>query len=186
MEQIVIVDEKGIIKRFSSKKDLLEGEITAVELVVVYLPGEKKVVLFNRGHGASDMHNHWALEAGKVILEDLSESDGDSIGRKLSLCAYKNAAIRELNEELNFPVSPDDLQVIDEFYMVNKRIYFTLLSLALAEAEFKKLSPDQSEVDKIKRFTLEEFKNNPHLGDAIMFRKDKIIQYLQRVLGESV
>lgn len=183
MEQIIVVDENGVIRRFSSKKELSDGEIIAVELVLIYLPKEKKVVLLNRGQGASDMHNHWALKSGKVILNDLSESD--RIGRELSLKAYKNAAVREFHEELDFHVSPDELQAVDNFYMAPKHIYFTLLSLALNEDAVKKLSPDQSEIDQIQLFGLQEFQSNPHLGDAIMFRKPQMVRYLQKVFGET-
>ena len=48
MEQMVVVDENGIVRGFSTKQDLLEDHIIAVELVMMYLPREKRVVLLNR------------------------------------------------------------------------------------------------------------------------------------------
>jgi hypothetical protein len=185
MEEIVIVDGKGYIKRFSTSKSLQPEENIAVELVMVYLPKEKQIVLFNRGSGASDMHDHWALEAGKVIVEDLCSEDGDCVGTKISLNAYRSSATREFNEELRFAIAPHKFEFVDEFHMPGKNLYFTLLSLAIEKEELDKLSPDQSEVDKVRCFTLNEFDNNPDLGDAIMFRKERIIQYLQEKFGGS-
>lgn len=182
MEQVVIVDNHGTVKRFSIDKILAQDENTAVELVAIYLQHRKQIVLFNRAAGASDMHDHWALESGKVNVEDLPDYD-TVIGTKLPLEAYKNAAIRELREELNFEVAPEAFEWIDEFLMESKHIYFNLLALALDEADLSKLSPNQSEVDKIRCFTLDEFASNPHLGDAIQFRKNEIIRYLQRMFG---
>ena len=182
MENIVIVDEKGFIKGFKRKKDLLPDDIVAVELVMVYIRDLCKVVLFNRGKGASDMRDHWALESGKVCSDDLDSLD--YIGEKLSINAFRNAAVREFIEELDFKVLPDAFYNIASFYLEKKRIYFTLLSLSLEEEELPKLVPDQSEIDKLKLFTLEEFDKNKYLGDAIVFRKDKIIAYLQKIFGE--
>src|SRR5947199_10708734 len=99
MEQYVIVDGNGHVRRFSARKELQAEENIAVELVMVYLPSQKQLVLFNRGSGASDMHDHWALEAGKVIVEDLCKEDGDCVGAKMSLNAYRSSATREFNEE---------------------------------------------------------------------------------------
>lgn len=178
MEQIVIVNNEGVVRRFSFGKDLVEGENRAVELIVVYLPAKKQIVLFNRGSGATDMHNHWALNSGKVNVEDIYGFNGTVVGSKLPLEAYKNAAVREFSEELNFRISSNQLEFIDEFHMPSKQIYFTMLSLALDEDKLYKLAPDQSEVDKMRCFSLEEFEINAHLGDAIKFRKAQIIDYL--------
>lgn len=185
MEQIVVVDNQGRIKRVSGGKRLAAGENTAVELVMVYLPRKKQVVLFNRGVGASDMHDRWALESGKVNVEDLRGTGQVRIGAKLFPEAYKQAAIREFREEFNFDVQPEALEWVDEFHMPSKQIYFTLLALALEEEDLNRLSPNQSEVDLIGRFTLDEFEINEQLGDAIEFRKAAIIAYLQRVFGEN-
>lgn len=186
MEQIVIVDDQGFVTRCSFSKELAIGENTAVELVIVYLPHSQQIVLFNRGDGASDMHDHWALQSGKVNTSDLCEPSGYIVGAKLPVCAYKNAARREFGEELNFPVEPEAFQYVDEFYMPDKQIYFTLLSLALEQRDLTKLVPNQFEVDNVKCFTREEFENNAYLGDAIVFHKQEIVRYLRQVFGEFV
>jgi hypothetical protein len=183
VEDIVFVNDVGIINRFSNSRELHPGDNIAVELVMVYLPSKKQIVLFNRGAGASDMHAHWALEAGKVNVMDLSKEDGDRVGSKMSLNAYKSSAVREFAEELNFPVSATSLEFVDEFHMPDKRLYFTLLSLAIKESQLGKLLPDQSEVGAVGCFNLEQFSVNPDLGDAIVFRKDRIIEYLQEKFG---
>lgn len=184
MEQLVIVDEKGIVRKFSPSKQLGTGEATAVELVIVCLPHKKQIVLFNRASGASDMRDHWALVSGKVNVTDLTCAQETVLGTKLSLEAYRNAAVREFNEELAFRVSPDNLQLVDEFHMPSKQIYFTLFSLILDDSDLDKLLPNQTEVDRTKCFTLREFMDNGYLGDAIMFRKEGIIRYLQNLFRE--
>lgn len=184
MEKIVVVDKEGVIKKFSTKSNLSKKDIVAVELVITYLPESKRVVLFNRGESASDMHDRWSLESGKVILEDLSPID--AVGQKLSVQAYKNAAVRELMEELNYLVEAQALQRVDEFYMGEKHIYFTLLSLAIQTDDLRKLTPNQSELDQFKLFSLREFDENTELGDAIVHRKDQIRMYLQNVFEKSI
>ena len=184
MEKIVVVSREGIIQKFSTKKNLSRNDIVAVELVMTYLPESQRVVLFNRGESASDMQNHWSLESGKVIYDDLLPTD--RIGQKLSVDAYKNAAVRELMEELSFPVETEVLQLVDEFYMDEKHIYFTLLSLAIQTDDLRKLTPNQSELDQYKLFSLKEFDENKDLGDAIVHRKDQIRSYLQNAFETTI
>lgn len=183
MEKIIVVDQNGIIQKFASKDKLGKHDIIAVELVMVYLPETKRVVLFNRGENASDMHNRWALESGKVIEKDMSRED--KIGQKLSAQAYKNAAVREFIEELDYHISANTLQYIDEFYMEKKHIYFALLALPISPDDVSNFIFDQSELDQLGMFSLEEFYDNKNLGDAIMFRKNEICQYLQKIFGET-
>lgn len=178
MEEIAIVNSDGIVQCFSRETAITEEDVVAVELVLLYLPEEKEIVLLNRGNGASDMQAHWALESGKVNRFDLTSEDG--VGKKLSLGAYRNAAIREFDEELNFTIPADRLKVVDEFYMKSKQLYFTLLALPLKKQDLARLYPDQCEIDRIRRFTLPELENNTYLGDALMYRKEAIVRFLQR------
>lgn len=184
IEEFVIVDDDGYIKRFSSNKRLEAQENLAVELVIVYLRRQRQIVLFNRGSGASDMHDHWALEAGKICADDLFVSKEDKLDTRITLREYQRSATREFIEELDFSVNPQRFEFVEEFHMPEKQLFFALLSLSIEEDEVRKLSPDQSEVDRVKRFTLEEFQSNPDLGDAIVFRKDAIVQYLQNEFGK--
>ncbi len=178
MEKIVMLNKEGIIQNYIEKNKIGSDEIFAAELVLIFIPDVRKVVLFNRGSGACDMHSRWALHSGKVNINDLN--NGDEIGKKLSITAFKNAAIREFREELKYNISPNQLKLIDQFYMPekDKKIFFTLFSLELTINEFKKLYPDFAEVDAIKLFTLGEFKKNQRLGDAIKFKKEKIMTFL--------
>ena len=179
MEKIVIVDNNNYVIRFDTNGELKEGENLAVELVITYMPREKQVLLFNRGEGASDMHNHWALESGKVNNSDYSDPIESLIGQPLPVAAYEKAAVREFKEELNFDVSPGQLHLIDSFHMPAKQIYFRMFGLILEPEDLNKLAPNQSELDKIGKFTLQAFQENKHLGDAIVFRKAEIVNFLQ-------
>ncbi len=178
-EKIVIVDKEGVIRKFAEKSESDPTDVTAVELVLIYLPAEHKVVLLNRGNGASDMRRRWAMHSGKITTNDLE--NGDDIGKKLTLESYRNAAVREFKEELDFDLSAQRLKMIDQFYMEEKkkRLFFFLFALALDPDELKKLYPDLSEVDNIRLFTLEEFSNNQNLGDAIRFKKERITNFLR-------
>lgn len=180
MEKIAIVNCEGIIERFIKKDRVTSDDIMAVELVLVYLPLDGKVALFYRGSGASDMHNYWVLQSGKVILDDMV--NGEKTGIKLPLVAYRNAVIREFKEELAFNISVNKLSIIDQFYMEDgsKKLFFTLFSLELTNLEFKKMQPDFYELTKARLFTLEEFEKNERLGDAIKYKKDKIIDFLNK------
>lgn len=184
-EKIVIVDKAGVIRKFAEKNELEFIDVTAVELVLIYLPTEHKVVLLNRGNGASDMHKRWAMHSGKITTNDLE--NGDGIGKKLTLKSYQNAAVREFKEELNFDLSTQRLKIIDQFYMEEKekRLFFFLFALALDTDELKKLYPNLSEIENIRLFTLEELENNPHLGDAILFRKGKITCFLREKFAST-
>ena len=179
MEKIVIVDNNNHVIRFGIHTELKEGENLAVELVITYMPGKKQVLLFNRGEGASDMQNHWSLESGKVNSCDCSDPIENLIGQPLPVAAYENAAVREFKEELNFIVSPGQLHLIDEFHMPGKHIFFRLFGLVLEPEDLAELVPNQSELDQIGKFTLQEFQNNEHLGDAIVFRKVEIVKFLR-------
>ena len=44
VEDIVFVNDAGIINRFSSSRELQPGDNIAVELVMVYLPSKKQIV----------------------------------------------------------------------------------------------------------------------------------------------
>lgn len=177
MEEIVTVDNQGILTGFKTKVTIQPHENKAVELILVIIPENKTLILFNRGAGSSDMHDHWALQSGKVNRTDLA--DTDRIGKRLSDMAFRNAAKREFIEELNFSLSPDDLVAVEAFYMPAKRLYFGMYALPISAKRFQELTPDQSELDQVSQFTIDEFRHCAGLGDAILFRKDRIIQYLQ-------
>lgn len=183
MEEIVTVDNQGIMTGFKTKATIQPHENKAVELILVIIPENKTLILFNRGAGSSDMHNHWALQSGKVNRTDLA--DADRIGKKLSDTAFLNAAKREFIEELNFSISTNDLVAVEEFYMPSKRLYFRMFALPVAASRVHELTPDRSELDKVRQFTIDEFCRCDGLGDAILFRKDQIIQYLQNSFGTA-
>lgn len=178
-ENIVIVDHNGRIKRCATVRDVASGENIAVGLVMVYIPETKQIALFNRGAGAADMHNHWSLQAGKVNGSDLPDGCEKSVGEKLPTDAVRNTASREFIEELNVAVQPSNFEFVQNFHMPQKRIFFTLMALGIRRNDVAKLRPDQSEVDDVQCFTIEQFRENADLGDAIVFRKEAIINFLE-------
>lgn len=183
-ERIVIVNKQGVIRRYAEKKHLQKNDIVAVELVLICAPDQKKIALFYRGDGAGDMHDHWALESGKVTHSDLSPNDGDGIGKKLSLAAFTRAAVREIAEELDFAITADRLRFVHEFYMAEKRLFFTLLALSLGPEESSQLCPNQSEISRVRWFSLDELRHGERLGDALIYAMDTIESYLRQVLGD--
>ncbi|MCP4218285.1 MAG: NUDIX hydrolase, partial [bacterium] len=156
MEKIVVVDKDGGLKKYIEKRACEPGDISAVELTLIYLPSEKKVVLLNRGSGAGDMHSRWALHSGRVNCDDLTADD--IIGKEISPEAFKNTAVREFKEELGFNLDPRKLEVIDRFYMGGdgKQLYFALFALPIDHHDFDKLYPDLSEVANVALFSLDE------------------------------
>ncbi|MCG8571631.1 MAG: NUDIX hydrolase [Spirochaetes bacterium] len=126
------------------------------------------------------MVNCWALHSGKVDQIDLIKED--TIGQSLSLESFKNTAVREFQEELNYQLTNNQLQLINQFYMTKKdrKLYFTLFALELTTLEVSHLHPDLTEIGNIQLFSLSEFKNLQNLGDAIQYKKDIIIQYLDQ------
>jgi 8-oxo-dGTP pyrophosphatase MutT (NUDIX family) len=179
IEQLVFVDDSGMVRRFSATRTQGPGEYIAVVLVLVYLPTERKLLLFNRGVGASDMRDHWALTAGKLNTTDFSEPLDEAIGNKVSAQTVRKSASREFVEELNIAVQPERFEHVIEFHMPNKNLFFTLLAWPIGATELAAISPDGAEVDALKLFTLDEFRENEHLGDAIVFKKREIISYLE-------
>jgi len=183
MEKLIVVDQTGLYRQVKLQNNLAAGDIVAVELVLMFIPAKKRLILLNRSTNASDMHNYWALESGKVRYEDLTEED--KIGHNLSDQTYINAAVRELKEELNFSVNSSRLRKIDQFHMPYKKLFFSLLSLPLDIQEVNLLLPDQYEIDRVREFSLDEFEQNVHLGDAICYRKDQIISFLRQQFRED-
>lgn len=177
-EELIFVDSGGLVTRVSADKTRSADEYTAVVLVLVFMPKQKQVVLFNRGAGASDMRDHWALTAGKMNATDASVETRGLVGKRISLDVAKKAASRELQEELNIKVQPDSLEPVVDFAMPEKSIYFTMLAWPIAEDKFLELSPDGGEVDAMRRFSLADFEANPNLGDAIVYKKEYILDFL--------
>jgi 8-oxo-dGTP pyrophosphatase MutT (NUDIX family) len=179
-EEYIFVDEAGLVRRVSDDKTRSPDDYMAVVLVLVFLPKEKQIVLFNRGTGASDMHDHWALTAGKMNATDFAQPLAEVTGKKLSLESVKNAAVREFMEELSISPEMDDLEKVIDFNIPEKGLYFTMLAWPIDESRFADFSPDGMEVDKIRRFSLGEFRANQHLGDAIVYRKESIVSFLNQ------
>jgi 8-oxo-dGTP pyrophosphatase MutT (NUDIX family) len=124
------------------------------------------------------MHDHWALTAGKMNTSDLVEPPQEILGKKLSLQTAKRSAVREFKEELNISADGSSFESVVEFCMPEKQLYFTMLAWPIKEHQVVDFAPDGAEVDKLGRFSLNEFTVNPNLGDAIVYRKDKIISFL--------
>jgi 8-oxo-dGTP pyrophosphatase MutT (NUDIX family) len=180
MERVIVVDAKGKFERIIPKNETNANTIIAVELVLIILTDEKKVLLLNRGKGATDMQSKWALHSGKIIDKDLTIKD--EFGKVLTIDANKNAAIREFKEELDFALNPERLEIITQFYMPekDKKLYFTLFALDLKKNELEHMYPDFSEIEGTSLFTLDEFISNDRLGDAIKFKKNFIVEYLRK------
>lgn len=177
-EQVAFVDQKNQLIRFGGKKSGCDGENTAVVLVVIYDPDDKKIFLFNRGAGASDMNNHWALTAGKINKEDFLESEKNK-GQSLSQQTIRRAARRELEEELGVTTDESSLKEVSTFWMPNKSLVFSMLAWPIDSETESRLALDGSEVDEHKSFGLEEFRSNDRLGDAIKFKLADLISFLE-------
>ncbi len=186
-ERAALVDDCGTLLGFSPNGSIPHGAIGAVELTLMYSQETKTIILINRGQGASDMRGRWALQSGKVLKADLSADDW--VGSTLSLAAYRKAAVREFAEEAALTVDEIELAFVDRFFMQHgvKRLFFTLLSLPMTNPQLSLLSPNQSEVERFGAFTLPEFHAARDLGDAIIFRREAILDHLNKVFfrGES-
>lgn len=178
-EQVAFVDKGNQFIRFGGKKSGGEGENTAVVLVVIYDPVEKKIFLFNRGAGASDMNNHWALTAGKINDEDFHDGEVNT-GEMLSQKIVRRAACRELEEELGVEAHEANFKEVSTFWMPNKSLVFSMLAWPINSETEARLALDGSEVDEHRAFSLEEFRSNDRLGDAIKFKLDDLLSFLER------
>lgn len=177
-EVIVLVDEAGSFLRFSENTARVRGEYLAVTLILVYLPLEREVVLFNRGAGAGDMRDHWALTAGKINAVDCGKSARELLGKKIYPTAAVAAGSRELREELGVSTDGTRFELVCSFAFPEKKMFFVMLAWPISKEEVAQLFPDGAEVDKIGRFSLDQFLSNQNLGDAIKFKKETIVNFL--------
>lgn len=177
-EELLFVNGAGKITRTAPGKRQPD-EYTAVVLILVYLPNEREVLLFNRGAGASDMQDHWALTAGKMNATDCAEPLSQVIGNPVSLQTRRRAAAREFMEELGISADIDRFQDVIDFHMPDKGLYFCMMAWPIAESQLDQFIPDGAEVDQMRRFSLSDFIANQHLGDAIRYKKSEIISFLE-------
>jgi 8-oxo-dGTP pyrophosphatase MutT (NUDIX family) len=178
-EELLFVDGAGNVARIASGKRQA-GEYTAVVLVLVYLPKEREVLLFNRGSGASDMRDHCALTAGKMNATDCVEPAPEVLGRPLSLPTRRRAAAREFKEELGISAETNRFKKVLDFHMPEKGLYFCMLAWPIDAGQLKNFAPDGGEVNEMRRCSLPEFLTNKHLGDAIRYKKADIVAFLER------
>jgi 8-oxo-dGTP pyrophosphatase MutT (NUDIX family) len=178
-EELIYVDNRGIVKRFSANGGQSTDAFLAVVLVLPYLQQQQRIVLFSRAAGAHDMQHHWALTAGKVNTADLAETRSAALGHKLSIATARNCAMRELMEELNIAVTAHRFDTVFDFVIPTKGIYYTLMAWPMTDREFDELSPDGVEVDEIRCFSLVELdSSNDRFGDAIRYGKQEILGFL--------
>jgi len=178
-EQVAFVDKDNRLIRFGGKKTGDDGENTAVVLVVIYDKKNEKIILFNRGAGASDMNNHWALTAGKINQEDFWDGE-TTTGQRLSSATIRRAARRELDEELGVDTDENSLREVSTFWMPKKSLVFSLLAWPIDSETESRLALDGSEVDEYKSFSLEEFRTNDRLGDAIRYKLPELVSFLAK------
>lgn len=176
-EQVAFVNERNEWLRFGGKKSGGAGENTAVVLILIYDRKDSKVFLFNRGSGASDMQDHWALTAGKINQEDFA-SEEPALGQSISSSSVRRAACRELMEELGVETDGSQFKKVATFWMENKSLVFSMLAWPIDEMTKSNLQVDGSEVDEFRAFSLDEFRRNQNLGDAIKFRQSEIESFL--------
>lgn len=177
-EMIAYVDGNNCLLRFGEKKTRSGIENIAVALIIIFDRQSKKVVLFNRGAGASDMKDHWALTAGKVNMGDFSEEEG-AVGKPISIDVLKQTAVREIWEELGTKVCKEDLNLVSTFWMERKNLVFSLLAWPIDERIILRENLDGEEVDEHRSFSLQEFTENESLGDAIRYRLTEITAFLK-------
>jgi 8-oxo-dGTP pyrophosphatase MutT (NUDIX family) len=178
-EKLIIVNDLGHVTRFSTREHCKPGEYIAVVLVLVFLPHHRQLILFKRAAGAGDMQDHWALMAGKLNSGDCFEALGEVIGNPVSLQTARNAAIREFKEELNIEINGLALEKVKEFTLEEKGLHFSLLALAVNEKQAVGFLPNTSDIDAIRRFSIDELIAVANLGDAILCNKNDIISYLE-------
>lgn len=184
-ESVVLVDSEGSLVGWAPAGAIPDGGICAVELTLVYVPERGEVILLNRGKGANDMVGRWSLQAGKMRRSDLAATD--RIGAQLSLDAVRTAAVRELGEELGLKVNPSQLEVVHRFAICDgaKNLFFTLLALSLSSAQLASMTPDQDEVADFGFFTPAQLRSESNLGDAIIYQRERILEYLGDVIADG-
>jgi 8-oxo-dGTP pyrophosphatase MutT (NUDIX family) len=182
-ESVVLVDSKGVLRGCARRRSIPTTAVCAVALTLLYSPDRRVVVLLRRGKGATDMVGRWSLHAGKVRSTDLASAD--RIGSLLSLEAVRNAALRELSEELALTIHPQQLTPVDRYFMPHreKSLFFALLSLPLSGRQLDTITPNPDEVADLGFFTPAQLFATSDLGDALVYRRERIIKHLSEVLA---
>ena len=117
--------------------------------------------------------NIWLIDKENNLLCSLrgSESKLDPnlwqcfFGGKLKVGErHREAAIRELEEEIGLKVLPQDLVIIDKGFVQDKKRYFESYAYCISEERIKKLKPDLKEIIQTRWLSLEQY--NDEIADS--------------------
>lgn len=168
MEKIEYISKEEI------EEEILRNKQLHKEICVFILNDQKEVLLQKRSPNKKAYPNRWALLTGRVELNE----------------TFKNAAIREINEEVGLKINKENLNLFSKRTFTNDNIhyeitYFYYIKSNLKESDFIIQKEELSQVKWINIDVVIDMIEKQQDNIIINKNKSELLKYLKNLNGDK-
>lgn len=168
MEKIEYISKEEI------EEEILRNKQLHKEICVFILNDQKEVLLQKRSPNKKAYPNRWALLTGRVELNE----------------TFKNAAIREINEEVGLKINKENLNLFSKRTFTNDNIhyeitYFYYIKSNLKENDFIIQKEELSQVKWINIDVVIDMIEKQQDNIVINKNKSELLKYLKNLNGDK-
>ena len=168
MEKIEYISKEEI------EEEILRNKQLHKEICVFILNDQKEVLLQKRSPNKKAYPNRWALLTGRVELNE----------------TFKNAAIREINEEVGLKNNKENLNLFSKRTFTNDNIhyeitYFYYIKSNLKESDFIIQKEELSQVKWINIDVVIDMIEKQQDNIVINKNKSELLKYLKNLNGDK-
>lgn len=168
MEKIEYISKEEI------EEEILRNKQLHKEICVFILNDQKEVLLQKRSPNKKAYPNRWALLTGRVELNE----------------TFKNAAIREINEEVGLKINKENLNLFSKRTFTNDNIhyeitYFYYIKSNLKESDFIIQKEELSQVKWINIDVVIDMIEKQQDNIVINKNKSELLKYLKNLNGDK-
>lgn len=168
MEKIEYISKEEI------EEEILRNKQLHKEICVFILNDQKEVLLQKRSPNKKAYPNRWALLTGRVELNE----------------TFKNAAIREINEEVGLKINKENLNLFSKRTFTNDNIhyeitYFYYIKINLKESDFIIQKEELSQVKWINIDVVIDMIEKQQDNIVINKNKSELLKYLKNLNGDK-
>lgn len=168
MEKIEYISKEEI------EEEILRNKQLHKEICVFILNDQKEVLLQKRSPNKKAYPNRWALLTGRVELNE----------------TFKNAAIREINEEVGLKINKENLNLFLKRTFTNDNIhyeitYFYYIKSNLKESDFIIQKEELSQVKWINIDVVIDMIEKQQDNIVINKNKSELLKYLNNLNGDK-
>lgn len=168
MEKIEYISKEEI------EEEILRNKQLHKEICVFILNDQKEVLLQKKSPNKKAYPNRWALLTGRVELNE----------------TFKNAAIREINEEVGLKINKENLNLFSKRTFTNDNIhyeitYFYYIKSNLKESDFIIQKEELSQVKWINIDVVIDMIEKQQDNIVINKNKSELLKYLKNLNGDK-